>query len=103
VIFYVRETREEGLWMQKLRWGEMLKDPLYRDRWVALTDCTYRDDVLEECVVVDSDDDIAVLEQRLEERDIKNCTIKRVSEGEERPSETPRVTRSGPGSTGQGT
>lgn len=79
--------------MDKIKWEDMLKDPLYADKWAALSDCEFKDDVLYECVVVDSDADIAVLQQRLEEQGIKNCTIKRVSEGEE-DGETPRITRS---------
>ena len=90
--------------MQKLRWVDMLKDPLYQNMWVALTDCTYRDDLLEECAVVDCDVDIAVLEARLEEQSIKSCTIKRVSDTEEPPSETPKASRSsGSGPAGSGT
>ncbi len=69
--------------MSKLRWVDVLKDPLYREKWVALSDCEYAEDVLQECMVVDSDTDIAALQQRLEEQGIKNCTIKRVSESEE--------------------
>jgi hypothetical protein len=80
--------------MEKLKWTDLLKDPLYMDKWVALSECGYEDDVLQDCVVVDSDADIAVLQQRLEEQGIKNCTIKRVSEGGEDDSETPRITRS---------
>jgi hypothetical protein len=80
--------------MDKLRWADVLADPLYIDKWVALSDCDYKDDVLHECVVVDSDADIAVLQQRLEEQGIKNCTIKRVSETEEGEAETPRISRS---------
>lgn len=73
----------EGRFMSKLRWAEVLEDPLYKEKWVALSDCEYEEDVLQECVVVDSDADIAELQKRLEEQGIKNCTIKRVSEGEE--------------------
>ncbi len=79
--------------MEKLKWTDMLKDPLYVDKWVALSDCTYEDDVLQECMVVDSDVDIALLQQRLEEQGIKSTTIKRVSENEEE-GETPRISRS---------
>jgi hypothetical protein len=69
--------------MTKLKWEEVLQDPMYRDKWVALSDCEYEEDVLQSCVVVDSDADIAALQQRLEEQGIKNCTIKRVADGEE--------------------
>jgi hypothetical protein len=79
--------------MDKVKWAELLEDPLYRDKWVALSDCIYEDDVLEECVVVDTDADIAALQHRLEDQGIKNCTIKRVSDSEEGDDETPRITR----------
>jgi len=79
--------------MEKVKWADLLADPIYRDLWVALTECSYKDDAIDECVIVDTDADIAALQQRLEEQGIKNCTIKRVGNGEEVEGETPRISR----------
>ena len=76
----------------KQKWDDIIADNENEGKWFALTDCEYVDDVLDTCVVVDQDSDLAALEERLAEKGIENCTIKSCGKSKE-TGENPRITR----------
>ena len=64
---------------QRMTWTEICKTEEFRGRWVALCECSY-DDATEKVTegdVVDVDDNLADLCQRVRNSDLKNCEILR--------------------------
>jgi hypothetical protein len=76
----------------KQRWTDIVADNSCGGKWLALTDCEYDEDRLEECVVIDSDSNLAALEERLASKGIESCIIKFCGDEPEN-SENPRITR----------
>lgn len=80
---------------QRMTWKEICHCEDYRGRWVALDDCRYDEasGKASEGAVVDVDDDLVDLCQRLRESALKNCAIVFCEEEEEtepaRPSAPP--------------
>ncbi len=60
----------------RLAWCEICQHSEYRGRWVALDACRYDDHGrAAEGAVVDSDEDLVELCERVRESDRKNCAI----------------------------
>lgn len=77
-----RATRlfESGGWespMTRMTWEEICRREDCRGRWVALDGCRYDESTgkAAEGAVVDVDDDLAELCQRIRESEWKNCAI----------------------------
>ena len=70
---------EGGEWenqMERLTWEEICRRDDFRGRWIALDGCRYDEaGRATEGSVVDVDDDLAELCQRLRESQWKNCAI----------------------------
>ena len=63
--------------MQRLTWDQICQRPDCRGRWVALHSCRYDEDTGQaaEGSLVDMDDDLAELCNRVRDSEWKNCAI----------------------------
>lgn len=61
----------------RMSWEDICRVDSYRGRWLALDDCLYNEVTgkATEGQVVDVDDDLAELCQRVREADLRNCAI----------------------------
>lgn len=72
--------------MQRMTWSEICESENLRGRWVAIDECRY-DEVTgraTEGLVVDADDDLAELCNRVRASDLTNCAIV-LAESDEMP------------------
>lgn len=72
--------------MQRMTWNEICEREDLRGRWVAIDECRY-DEVTgraTEGLVVDADDDLAELCNRVRASDLTNCAIV-LAESDEAP------------------
>jgi len=76
----------------KRKWSDIVEDKDNDGKWFALTDCEYVNDKLETCIVVDEDNNLAALEERLAAKGTESCIIKYCGE-EPESGENPRITR----------
>lgn len=61
---------------ERLRWTEICTLADYRGRWVALDECEYdAAGKAREGAVVDTDEDLSVLCQRLRDQERKHCAV----------------------------
>ena len=65
------------LMSNRMSWEDICRVDSYRGRWLALDDCQYNEVTgkATEGEVVDVDDDLAELCQRVREADRRNCAI----------------------------
>lgn len=73
--------------MQRMTWDEICEREDLRGRWVAIDECRY-DEVTgraAEGLVVDADDDLAELCNRVRASDLTNCAIV-LAESEDAPA-----------------
>lgn len=70
-----------------MTWDEIRGTPLYRKRWLALDNCHYDDASPEpvEADVVDSDEDLSELCQRLSVSNLTRCAIVFCDDSEPEP------------------
>jgi hypothetical protein len=63
--------------MQRMKWEEICSSDAYRGRWVALDECAYDSETgrATEGAVVDVDDDLVTLCDRLRESNMTSCAI----------------------------
>ena len=63
--------------LQRMTWDEICRDDELRGRWVAIDDCCFDKSTGRATagLVVDSDDDLAELCNRMRESEWKNCSI----------------------------
>ena len=77
------------------RWtmGQIRQNDAYRGRWVALDDCRYDSRTAQpvEGSVVDSDEDLVALCNRMQESELSHCAILVCSEEDEAPASARRV------------
>jgi hypothetical protein len=61
----------------RMTWEEICQDDALRGRWIAMDDCTFDEATgrAREGLVVDCDDDLAELCNRMRESRWKNCSI----------------------------
>ena len=72
-----RELAARGIAMSPMTWDAICRHDDYRGRWVALDQCRYDEDSgrAVEGAVVDVDDDLVELCNRIRESDYTNCAI----------------------------
>ena len=77
------------------RWsmGQSRLNDAYRGRWVALDDCRYDTRTAQpvEGSVVDSDEDLVALCNRMQESELSHCAILFCSEEDDAPASARRV------------
>ena len=77
------------------RWtmGQIRQNDAYRGRWVALDDCRYDSRTAQpvEGSVVDSDEDLVALCNRMQESELSHCAILFCSEEDEAPQSVRRA------------
>lgn len=63
--------------MQRMTWEEICRDDGLRGRWIAMGDCSFDEATgrAMEGLVVDADDDLAELCNRMRDSQWKNCSI----------------------------
>ena len=63
--------------MPRMTWAQICRDDELRGRWIALGECSYDDTTghATEGLVVDADDDLGELCNRMRESQWKNCAI----------------------------
>lgn len=63
--------------MHRMSWKDICQKTLYRDRWVALDDCHYDESTGEatDGEIIDADEDLVELCNRIRQSDRKNCAI----------------------------
>ena len=74
----VRRTEESSRPpLRRMTWEQICQDEGLRGRWVAMDECAFDDATgrAMEGLVVDSDDDLAELCNRMRESKWKNCSI----------------------------
>ena len=80
------------------RWtmGQTRQNDAYRGRWVALDDCRYDSRTAQpvEGSVVDSDEDLVALCNRMQEGSLSHCAILFCGEDDETPASARRVAQS---------
>jgi hypothetical protein len=69
--------------MERMTWNEICCNDDFRGRWVALDDCSYDASTghATEGAVVDADDDLVELCQRIRDSEWRNCAIVFCDEG----------------------
>jgi hypothetical protein len=74
----------ENSMQHRMTWDEICRRADFRGRWVALHGCRYDETTGQaaEGAVVDVDEDLAELCQRVRDSDWKNCAILFCSDGE---------------------
>jgi len=75
--------------MQRLSWEDICRRDEYKGRWVALDGCRYDEEsgrATDGCVV-DVDDDLVELCNRIRESEHRNCAILFCGEEEQEPEE----------------
>jgi hypothetical protein len=73
--------------------GQIRQNDAYRGRWVALDDCRYDSRTAQpvEGSVVDSDEDLVALCNRMQESELSHCAILFCSEEDEAPQSARRA------------
>ncbi len=63
--------------LARLSWSEICSNGRFRGRWVALDDCRYdeRSNQPAEGTVIDADDDLGALCNRMKQSDRRSCAI----------------------------
>jgi hypothetical protein len=71
------ETFDEKTPVQRMTWEEICQDDALRGRWIAMDDCCFDEATgrAMEGLVVDCDDDLAELCDRMRQSKWKNCSI----------------------------
>lgn len=79
--------------MQRMTWSEICEREDLRGRWVAIDECRY-DEVTgraTEGLVVDADDDLAELCNRVRASDLTNCAIVLAESDDALPTDNRRL------------
>lgn len=76
----------------RMSWPEIRINDHYRGRWVALDDCTYdsRTGQPSSGSVVDADEDLVVLCNRMREKNSRHCAILFCEDEDEAPESSTR-------------
>ncbi len=71
------EVSERAPLLQRMTWQEICHDDALRGRWIAMDECCFDQATgrATEGLVVDCDDDLAELCNRMRESEWKNCSI----------------------------